>query len=92
MSDLVFTVDVDTASGIKAINTFFDTVENGSKAAGEKLRKALGDEEIEKEVIITLKNGKAVAQEVNKISSDTDRIVKAQKALNGEYGLSLIHI
>ena len=86
MSDLVFTVDVDATSGITAINDFFSTVERGSKAASDKLRSALGDEEVEKKVIITLEGGKAVAKEVKTISSDTDKIVKAQAALNGQYG------
>lgn len=89
MSDLVFTVDVDASSGIAAINEFFNTVEKGSKAAGDKLRKALGDEDVEKKVIITLEGGKAVAKEVKTISSDTDKIVTAQKALNGQYGTTI---
>ena len=86
MSDLVFTVDVDASSGVAAINEFFATVEKGSKAAGEKLRKSLGDQDVEKKVIITLEGGKAVAKEVKAVSSATDKIITAQKALNGEYG------
>lgn len=86
MSDLVFTVDVDAQSGIQAINEFFSTVDKGAKAAGEKLRKSLGDEEIQKKVIITLENGKVVAKEIDTISTTSDKILKTQKALNGQYG------
>ncbi len=89
MSDLVFSVGVDTAEAVKGINDYFDAVQNGAKNASKFLQSALGEAETELEVEISFKNGEVVARQIEKIGTNTAKTEKAQKAVNGEIGKSV---
>ena len=83
--NLVFTLDVDTASGVAAINTFFNTVEQRSAKAKSKLRTDL-QEPLEKQVEIVFEGGSVAARQIESINSNVKKVDKAQKAVNGELG------
>jgi len=86
VSDLVFTVDVDTKDAIASINNYFETVKQGAKNAGQALRAELGDRNQEVDVVLNFKNGKIVAQEMKRVETTTDKVAQAYKAVNGELG------
>lgn len=81
---LTFDLNVDNQQAISAINTFFDAFDAGVKNAGQMLDKQFGQKN---QVIgIKLEGGKAVAAEMENMSSIGNKLEVAAKALNGEYG------
>jgi len=81
---LQFDLNVNNQAAISAINTFFDAFDAGAKNASSMLDKAFKDKN--KIIGIKLEGGKAVAAEMNNMSSIGNRIEKGVKAINGEFG------
>ncbi len=81
---LTFDLSVDNSAAISSINTFFDAWDAGVKNAGQILDKQFGDKN--KVIGIKLEGGKIIAQEMDNIYSTGNKITKATKVLNGEFG------
>lgn len=84
-NQLNFNLNVDSGSAVSSINTFFQTFEQGAAKAKAVLNKELG-EPLQKDVIITMKGGKAAAQEIQSVNQTSQKLGQAAKALNGEWG------
>jgi len=83
--NLQFNLNVETGTAVASINRFFDTVEKQSGLAKTQLNAAFG-QELQTEVMIELKGGKAVAKEVQSLKQESRRLADVSKALNGEFG------
>lgn len=81
---LVFDLNVDNSAAISSINTFFDAFENGVKDASASLDKQFGDKN--KVIGIKLEGGKAVAAEMQNMSSIGNKLEKSARVLNEQYG------
>lgn len=83
--NLQFNLDVSTEQAVSSINKFFNTVEQGAAEAKSSLNKAFG-QELETEVVIKIEGGKAVAQKVQAVKQESNRLHTVTKAINGEFG------
>lgn len=83
--NLTFNLDVDTGNAVTAVNTFFNTFEQGATQAKDKLNKAFS-QKLETEVKVEFKGGELVAKEVQKMTQDSNKLSKIYNAVNGELG------
>ena len=83
--NLTFNLDVDTGNAITAVNTFFNTFEQGAAQAKSKLNTAF-NQKLQTEIKVEFKGGKLVAKEVQKIKQESNRLSTIYKAVNGELG------
>lgn len=82
---LVFDLNVDNKQAIDSINAFFQVYEKGVAGLNKDLSAALG-QPVEKKVMLTMENGKAIAKEVEVVKKETQQVADITKALNKEYG------
>jgi tape measure domain-containing protein len=83
--NLTFNLDVDTGNAVNAVNTFFNTFEQGAAQAKSKLNTAF-NQKLQTEVKVEFKGGKLVATEIQKIKQESNRLSTIYKAVNGELG------
>ena len=83
--NLTFNLDVDTGNAVTAVNTFFNTFEQGAAQAKSKLNTAF-NQKLQTEVQVEFKGGKLVAKEVQALKQESNQLAKVYKAVNGELG------
>ena len=82
---LVFDLNVNNKDAIDSINAFFQIYEKGVAGLNKDLSATLG-QPVEKKVMLTMENGKAIAKEVEVVNKQTQQVLDITKALNKEYG------
>lgn len=83
--NLTFNLDVDTGNAVNAVNTFFDSFEQGAAQAKSKLNTAFS-QKLQTEVKVEFKGGKLVAKEIQSIKQESNKLSTIYKAVNGELG------
>ena len=85
LSNLVFTVGVDTKTATENINSFFASFNKAAQDTDRKLKESF-EQPVKKEVELIFKNGEFVTREVQRAGTELDKVKLAAAALNKEWG------
>ena len=85
MSNLVFTVGVDTKNATQQVNAFFSSFNQAAQETDRKLKESF-EKPVKKELELVFKNGQFVTQQVERVGDEVDKVKLATQALNKEWG------
>lgn len=84
MSNLVFTVGVDTKSATESVNTFFNTFGQAAQNADSKLKDIFG-KPIKKQIELVFENGQFISKELDTAAKEARKVELAAKAIKNEF-------